>query len=81
MASRLLRVGAALRLLPAATSRAAPARHFAAPGDLATDEEQATGLERKLGMGLPLTPPSPPPRTPTVCSGRSATRAPRRTPT
>lgn len=46
--SRLLRVGAALRLLPAATARAAPARHFAAPGDLATDEEQATGLERKV---------------------------------
>ncbi|XP_065601182.1 cytochrome c oxidase subunit 5B, mitochondrial [Cyrtonyx montezumae] len=48
MASRLLRVGAALRVLPAATARAVPARCFAAPGELATDEEQATGLERKV---------------------------------
>ncbi|CAM9802236.1 unnamed protein product [Bubo scandiacus] len=48
MASRLLRVSAALRLLPAAASRAAPARCLAVPGGLATDEEQATGLERKV---------------------------------
>uniref|UniRef100_A0A493T687 Cytochrome c oxidase subunit 5B, mitochondrial n=1 Tax=Anas platyrhynchos platyrhynchos TaxID=8840 RepID=A0A493T687_ANAPP len=83
MASRLLRVSAALRLLPAATARAAPVRHLAAPGErgrggnrerelgvreggggeaagsrsdgaphpaggLASDQEQATGLERKV---------------------------------
>ncbi|KAM8794593.1 cytochrome c oxidase subunit 5B, mitochondrial [Eudromia elegans] len=47
MASRLLRA-AALRLPRALPARAAPARHLAAPGDLATDEEQATGLERKV---------------------------------
>ncbi|KAM6113247.1 cytochrome c oxidase subunit 5B, mitochondrial [Phoenicopterus ruber ruber] len=48
MASRLLRVSAALRLLPAASARAAPARCLAVPGGLASDEEQATGLERKV---------------------------------
>ncbi|XP_037227554.1 cytochrome c oxidase subunit 5B, mitochondrial isoform X2 [Falco rusticolus] len=48
MASRLMRVSAALRLLPAASARAAPARHLAVPDRLATDEEQATGLERKV---------------------------------
>ncbi|XP_037227552.1 cytochrome c oxidase subunit 5B, mitochondrial isoform X1 [Falco rusticolus] len=73
MASRLMRVSAALRLLPAASARAAPARHLAVPDRLATDEEQATGLERKvleaMNKGL----------APTACSGRSATRGPRRT--
>ncbi|XP_054145184.1 cytochrome c oxidase subunit 5B, mitochondrial [Melozone crissalis] len=48
MASRLLRVSAALRLLPAASARAAPARQLGVPGNLASDEEQATGLERKV---------------------------------
>ncbi|XP_075592748.1 cytochrome c oxidase subunit 5B, mitochondrial [Balearica regulorum gibbericeps] len=48
MASRLLRVSAALRLLPAASARAPPARRLAVPGGLASDEEQATGLERKV---------------------------------
>ncbi|XP_042657355.1 cytochrome c oxidase subunit 5B, mitochondrial [Tyto alba] len=43
MASRLLRVSAALRLLPGAS-----VRRFAGPGSLASDEEQATGLERKV---------------------------------
>uniref|UniRef100_A0A8V5H0Q5 Cytochrome c oxidase subunit 5B, mitochondrial n=1 Tax=Melopsittacus undulatus TaxID=13146 RepID=A0A8V5H0Q5_MELUD len=48
MASRLLRVSGALRLLPAAGARDVPVRGLAAPGRLATDEEQATGLERKV---------------------------------
>uniref|UniRef100_A0A8C3V8C7 Cytochrome c oxidase subunit 5B, mitochondrial n=2 Tax=Catharus TaxID=9184 RepID=A0A8C3V8C7_CATUS len=74
MASRLLRVSAALRLLPAASARALPVRHLGVPGErglgergngrgagegragpggdrggnLASDEEQATGLERKV---------------------------------
>lgn len=47
MASRLLRVGAALRLLPAATARAAPARHFAAPGE---DGRRDGGVDRRLSL-------------------------------
>ncbi|XP_017692768.1 PREDICTED: cytochrome c oxidase subunit 5B, mitochondrial [Lepidothrix coronata] len=52
MASRLLRVSAALRLLPGASARAAPARQLGVPGSLASDEEQATGMERKVMEAL-----------------------------